>query len=102
MVDYKAGFPWPTAGDAPGYSTELLNPDSDNRVGAIWRSHAPGGVTGTTLMADHGTWRYFKGTQEPSNPRPAYGDRGFNDSTWLQGPAPIGYDEGGVVMGTYL
>jgi len=102
MVDYGAGFPWPTVGDAPGYSIELINPDFDNSVGGNWRSHAPAGVQGTTLMGDHENWRYFKGTAEPSNPRSAWRNLNFGDTSWLQGPAPIGYDEGGVPMATDL
>src|SRR5437870_408715 len=25
-VEYRLGFPWPTVGDSPGYSIELVNP----------------------------------------------------------------------------
>ena len=37
-VDYKLGFPWPTVGDAPGSSIELLNPGFDNALGGNWRA----------------------------------------------------------------
>jgi len=40
-VDYRMGFPWPTVGDPPGYSIELLNPDLDNNLGGNWRSSGP-------------------------------------------------------------
>jgi hypothetical protein len=36
-VRYQAGFPWPTVGDAPGDSIELVNPAFDNTVGGNWR-----------------------------------------------------------------
>jgi len=37
-VDYGAGFPWPTVGDPPGYSMELINSELDNDLGGSWRS----------------------------------------------------------------
>jgi len=37
-VEYKLGFPWPTAGDALGTSIELINPSFDNDLGGNWRS----------------------------------------------------------------
>ncbi len=37
-VDYQMGFPWPTVGDPPGYSIELINPDLDNNLGGNWRA----------------------------------------------------------------
>jgi hypothetical protein len=36
-VRYEVGFPWPTVGDAPGYSIELVNPTFDNSLGGNWR-----------------------------------------------------------------
>ncbi|HUR20112.1 MAG TPA: lamin tail domain-containing protein, partial [Vicinamibacterales bacterium] len=44
-VSYQIGFPWPTVGDAPGYSIELINPDLDNSLAGHWRASttpAPG------------------------------------------------------------
>ena len=40
-VDYQLGFPWPTVGDAPGNSMQLLNAALDNDLGGSWRSAAP-------------------------------------------------------------
>ena len=37
-VHYQLGFPWPTVGDAPGYSIELINPALDNDLGGNWRA----------------------------------------------------------------
>ena len=37
-VTYQLGFPWPTVGDAPGYSIELINPTFDNNLGGNWRA----------------------------------------------------------------
>ncbi len=40
-VEYQLGFPWPTVGDPPGFSIELINPEFDNDLGGSWRSRAP-------------------------------------------------------------
>ena len=37
-VSYQIGFPWPTVGDPPGLSIELINPDLDNNLGGNWRA----------------------------------------------------------------
>ncbi|HXJ57731.1 MAG TPA: lamin tail domain-containing protein [Verrucomicrobiae bacterium] len=37
-VEYQLGFPWPTVGDPPGYSIELIHPSLDNNLGGSWRS----------------------------------------------------------------
>jgi hypothetical protein len=39
-VDYQLGFPWPTIGDIPGRSMQLINPVFDNDLGGNWRSAA--------------------------------------------------------------
>ena len=36
-VDYQLGFPWPTIGDIPGRSIQLINPAFENDVGGNWR-----------------------------------------------------------------
>src|SRR5687768_12773888 len=41
-VDYQLGFPWPTVGDPPGYSIELVNPAFDNDLGGSWRPSVRG------------------------------------------------------------
>jgi hypothetical protein len=47
-VDFQVGFPWPTTGDAPYNSMELVHPKFDNDLGGSWRassgSPTPGGV----------------------------------------------------------
>ncbi len=99
-VDYRLGFPWPTVGDAPGYSMELIHPDVDNDLGGHWRaSFVGGGQQQTTLLFDAGAdWRVFKGTVAP----PAgWRDLAFDDSAWMAGPAPVGYDPN-IHMGTPL
>ena len=43
-VAYQLGFPWPTVGNAPGPSIELINPNLDNSLGGNWRLSASGGT----------------------------------------------------------
>ena len=37
-VTYQLGFPWPTVGDPPGNSIELIHPSLDNDLGGSWRA----------------------------------------------------------------
>src|SRR5216110_609725 len=71
-VDYGAGFPWPTVGDAPGNSIQLINPDFDNQLGGNWRSALPTVSTGTavstTIFPSASPWHYRKGRTEASTP----------------------------------
>ena len=49
----------------------------------------------TQTFIDIGSeWKYFKGTQEPSEPRDAWRQPDFDDSTWLTGATPMGYGRG--------
>ena len=41
-VDYRVGFPWPTAAHGDGPSMELLHPEIDNDLGGSWRSATSG------------------------------------------------------------
>jgi len=102
-VDYQLGFPWPTVGDPPGYSIELVNPAFDNDLGGHWRASAAGnpGQQTETLIPENSSWRYFKGLSEASVPATAWRALGFDDSAWPAGAAPIGYDPG-LPMGTFL
>ncbi|MBV7336064.1 lamin tail domain-containing protein [Chloroflexi bacterium TSY] len=40
-VAYQLGFPWPTVGDPPGPSLQLINPTLENNLGGSWRSGPP-------------------------------------------------------------
>src|SRR5881394_4042739 len=104
-VEYQLGFPWPTVGDPPGYSIELINPGLDNSLGGSWRaSFATNGTqTAQLLIQTNSNWKYFKGTNEASSPTTAWRAAGFDDSAWLSGPAPIGYEPtNGLRMATPL
>ena len=102
-VDYQLGFPWPTVGDLPGYSIELINPNFDNDLGGNWRRSLKGnGPVQTEVLVPRGsTWNYVKGTAEPSLPINAWRSLTFNDSSWISGDAPIGFD-GDLTMATDL
>jgi hypothetical protein len=45
------------------------------------------------LIPEGSSWKYFKGTAEPSATTGAWRQLSFNDATWLTGTAPIGYGE---------
>ena len=93
-VDYGEGFPWPTVGDIPGYSIELVNPDLDNDLGGSWRASVPADapLPPATLIPAGARWRYFKGYSEASDPNhSAWQEIGFNDSGWGQINMIIGY-----------
>jgi len=91
-VQYGYGFPWPTVGDSPGYSLELVNPSLDNDLGGSWRRSNPegAGVQPATLLAAGSQWRYLPGTSQPSS---TWHDRVFNDTGWTLATLPIGYGE---------
>ncbi len=95
-VNFSVGFPWPTVGDAPGYSIELINPTLDNDLGGSWRASVTSAAqpgTNVILIQSNSTWKYFKGRTEASSPATAWRQLNFNDSAWLSGSAPIGYGE---------
>ena len=103
-VDYQPGFPWPTVGDPPGYSIELINPALDNDLGGSWRVSVAGGASQPqtqTPINPGSPWRYFKGTQEASVPTTAWRENGFDDAAWSVGALPIGYDPA-LPLGTRL
>jgi hypothetical protein len=95
-VTYQLGFPWPTVGDPPGFSMELIHPSLDNDLGGSWRSSSGALDSDQTFVSAASQWRYFKGTEEPSAPG-TWREIGFDDSGWLLGTASIGYGDGHVI-----
>ncbi|MBL9175053.1 MAG: lamin tail domain-containing protein [Verrucomicrobiales bacterium] len=93
-VDYGSGFPWPTVGDPPGYSIELIHSDLDNALGGNWRASVLGtiGTTVERFFEAGSTWNYWKGTVVPSTPASGWREPDFDDATWPRGGSPIGYD----------
>jgi len=92
-VDYQLGFPWPTVGDLPGYSIELVNPAFDNDIGGNWRASLVPSTQVQTLVNDHSSWRYVKGLNEASSPSTLWRNPAFDDALWLTGITPLGYGE---------
>ena len=93
-VTYKVGFPWPTVGDEPSYSMELLNPAFDNDLGGNWRSSSGANANPATLLAAGASgWKYVKGTAEPAG---GWRAPGFDASAWLSATLPAGYGESGL------
>ncbi len=84
-VDYQLGFPWPTVGDPPGYSIELVNPGLDNSLGGSWRiSEAGGGSTPqtTTLVPVDAVWTYDESGADLGT---AWRDPNYDDAGWPSG-----------------
>lgn len=100
---YQLGFPWPTVGETPGYSIELMNPGFDNDLGGNWRASVAGGTVpqAIALLPEKSAWRYFKGWSAPSAPATAWRLAGFDASAWPVGTTPIGYGDD-LAMGVYL
>ncbi len=102
-VEYQLGFPWPTVGDPPGYSIELVHPGLDNNLGGNWRASVvvdPLVQTGT-LIADHSEWKFFRGWSEASTPTTVWRALSFDDTGWETGTGPVGYGENNF-LGTTL
>ncbi len=104
QVEFQLGFPWPTVGDPPGYSIELVNPAFDNDLGGNWRVSTTANPTlqSFTLLSDHSAWKYLKGWSEASAPTDAWRALDFPDASWPIGAAPIGYGESASFLGTIL
>ncbi len=99
-VDYRLGFPWPTVGEAPGYSIELIHPDLDNGLGGNWRASVVGNPqpASVPILPARSEWLLWKGTSPPT---PGWTDSAFDDRSWLPATGPVGYDPD-LVFGTEL
>jgi uncharacterized protein (DUF1800 family) len=80
------------------YIEEQLSPDTidesgnselNDRVAQLFESLTPSDDTLMIRILDQ--WRYFKGDAQPPVD---WANRGFNDSGWLSGSTPIGYEAG--------
>jgi hypothetical protein len=109
-VHYGDGGVWPSRPDGLGPSLELLDPHAQPDIPRSWASSLfidgtpgrsnsrtdPSGPSRRNLVSAQDLWRYFKGTQEPSNPLGAWAGASFNDLTWETGAGPFGYGGGSV------
>jgi CotH kinase protein/Lamin Tail Domain len=102
-VDYASGFPWPTVGDPPNFSIELINPTLDNSLGGSWRRSDGGNDVSPArnfISLGSAGWHYRKALSEPSTPSTAWRTPEFvEDDTWLTSAngAPFGYPASGSV-----
>ncbi|MBN1670357.1 MAG: VCBS repeat-containing protein [Kiritimatiellae bacterium] len=88
----------PAAADTSGYADTGL--PSAKKFYYVVRAYNGAGESelsnvaeATTLdaVAHGGSWRYRKGTAEPSSPNTAWRSATFDDSAWPEGAAPFGY-----------
>jgi hypothetical protein len=92
-VTYALGFPWPSTGEDPSPSIELIHPSLDNDLGGSWR--ASGNVPSSPAMGllgrEESSWQYWKGSEAPA--LDASG-RDWKDpdyvAAWPSGQTPIG------------
>jgi hypothetical protein len=90
-MGYNDGGRWPAGADGTGHSLELLYPFYDPDEPESWEiSESMGGTPGTV-------GRFTIPTFDPGTTLPSteWTEEGFDDSAWLEGPTPIGYDVGG-------
>jgi len=106
-VRYRDREPWPAGADGTGHSLALINPDLENDESENWAvspQHlgSPGEANGfetktivmvTVLLDVDEQWKYFKGTEPPSDPADAWNEPDFNDGSWLSGQTGIGYGD---------
>ena len=48
---------------------------------------------GTTFIEPDETWRFFRGTEQPSDPNDYWKEPVFNDSDWDTGQSGFGYGD---------
>ena len=93
-VDYQRGFPWPTVGDEPGHSIELINPNLENDKGGNWRRARTVEEGPSPILFEAGSrWEFFPGEQAPSSPATAWREPDFDDEPWVSRRLPVGYGD---------
>ncbi len=113
-VRYNNRGGWPAAADGTGHSLIMTHPDFEDasKTGSWNYSPLAGGSPGLlnlgeqlfdvkTLIASGEAWKYFKGLQEPSDPKELWRQPGFVDGGWETGLSPIGYGDP-IYTGTVL
>ena len=103
-VNYNDRGLWPAGAKGTGHSLSLKYEYTDPSEPENWalsaqRGGSPGvsnfgtavNFVDTTIIAVGETWRYLKGTSEPSS---SWKNTSFNDGSWLTGATGIGYGDG--------
>ena len=68
-VSYELGFPWPTVGDDPGPSLQLLNESLDHDLGGSWRSAPPTPGARNSVATGNAPPQLREVDHSPSQPR---------------------------------
>ncbi len=101
-VDYQLGWPWPTVGDPPSPSMELIDPDLDNDLGGSWRSSGNAPISPVSaavyIVREESDWHYRKGTSYPATDGSGreWNENGYeesDDGEWLVGQTPVGHGD---------
>ena len=50
-------------------------------------------LAGTTFIEPDDTWRFFRGTEQPSEPNEYWKEPDFDDSDWETGQSGFGYGD---------
>ena len=68
QVDYKVGFPWPSVGEEPGPSIQLIHPTLENDIGGSWRSAEPTPGAQNSVFADNAAPQMRQVKHSPQQP----------------------------------
>jgi hypothetical protein len=90
LIDRLFGFD--TTDGLDTYITERIGFIDENIPVTLTAGMDGGG--GTPLIRAGETWRFFRGTKEPSGGTRSWANRTFNDTSWEQGEMGIGYADG--------
>lgn len=67
-VNYQLGFPWPTVGDAPDVSMQLIRTDVDNNLGGAWRSAEPTPAAANSVVVPNAPPMLRQVSHQPEQP----------------------------------
>ena len=67
-VDYNVGFPWPSVGEEPGPSIQLIHPALENDIGGSWRSAAPTPGAKNSVFAENAAPQMRQINHSPEQP----------------------------------
>ena len=70
-VSYGSGFPWPTVGDEPERSLQLINEGLDRQLGGSWRSAPPTPGARNSVAADNAPPQIRQVSHNPEQPASA-------------------------------
>lgn len=97
-VSYRLGFPWPTTGEEPSPSIELIHPSLDNDLGGSWRASGNVPSTGAAEFIGRASsaWQYWKGITAPAldGSGRSWTDPDYDATAdWPTGQTPIGFGD---------